>query len=59
MNTDTENIYLDWDWIFNNKPADEMKFVKHLIFDEPILVKMNAHQKIGIITKPGVVNNGR
>jgi CheY-like chemotaxis protein len=59
VNANTEKIFLDWDWILENKPADELKYVKHLIFDKPLLVKMNAHQKIGIITKPGVVNNGR
>lgn len=59
VNTNNENTFLDWNWILGRKPAEEKKFVKHLIFDKPIVVKMNAHQKIGIITKPGVVNNGR
>jgi CheY-like chemotaxis protein len=59
VNMNTENIFLDWNWILEKKPAEEMKFVKHLIFDKPIIVKMNAHQKIGIITKPGVLENGR
>ncbi|MBN1632593.1 MAG: histidine kinase [Ignavibacteria bacterium] len=59
VNTNTENTFLDWNWILDRKPADEKKFVKHLIFNKPITIKMNAHQKIGIITKPGVAGNGR
>jgi len=40
-------------------PSEEKKYVKHLSFNEPIIVKMNAHQKIGLIIKPGVSTNGR
>lgn len=47
--------YIDWDWLMQNKPVEEMEFTKHLNFKKPISVKINGHKNVGIITKPGII----
>jgi CheY-like chemotaxis protein len=44
--------FLDWKWINSQNPEEEKLFVKHLHFDQPIIVKMNGHSDKGIILKP-------
>ncbi|HZW38474.1 MAG TPA: PEP/pyruvate-binding domain-containing protein [Ignavibacteriaceae bacterium] len=45
--------YIDWDWLLKQQPVEEIGFTKHLAFEEPITVKINGHQNIGVILKPG------
>jgi CheY-like chemotaxis protein len=44
---------IDWQWLTRQKPLEELKFTKHLQFDEPITVKINGHKNKGVILKPG------
>jgi CheY-like chemotaxis protein len=44
--------YLDWEWLLKQKPVDKMEFIRHLSFNEPILIKMNGHKNKGVIFKP-------
>jgi len=44
---------IDWEWLGSQTPVEELKFTKHLQFNEPILVKINGHKNKGIIIKPG------
>ena len=45
--------FINWDWLNGEEPASELKFTKHLRFEEPINVRINGHQNKGIIMKPG------
>jgi len=53
QNNDPES-FLDWDWIRSNKSGNEMKYTKLITFKDPIIIKMNGHEKKGLIYKPGV-----
>jgi hypothetical protein len=46
--------FIDWDWLNNQKPEEELVFTKHIKFTEPISVKINGHENRGVILKPGV-----
>jgi hypothetical protein len=46
--------FIDWDWLNNQKPEEELVYTKHLKFDKPISVKINGHESRGVILKPGV-----
>lgn len=52
VNTNNKNCFLDWDWLTGIKAVEEKRFVKHICLDEPLTVKMNAHDNLGIILKP-------
>jgi CheY-like chemotaxis protein len=45
--------FINWDWLNQLHAERELKFAKHLRFDEPINVRINGHQNKGIILKPG------
>ncbi len=47
--------FIDWDWINNQKPEEELLYTKHLKFDQAISVKINGHENRGVILKPGVI----
>ncbi len=44
--------FIDWDWLLSINPTEELKFTKHLSFDEQIIVKINGHKTSGVILKP-------
>lgn len=46
--------FIKWDWLREQPAVEEMKYVRHLCFDEPIVTKINGHKNLGIILKPGV-----
>jgi CheY-like chemotaxis protein len=50
--------FIDWDWLVSQPPMEEKKFVTHLQFREPLLVKINGHIGAGVIYKPGRVWRG-
>lgn len=45
--------FLDWSWIRQQTAEEEMQYIKHLHFTNPLIVKMNGHSNKGIILKPG------
>jgi CheY-like chemotaxis protein len=45
--------YIDWDWLRQQPAAEELRFTRHLQFEEPIVAKINGRKNIGIILKPG------
>jgi hypothetical protein len=53
VNTFTQNGFINWDWLLEQKPANETTYVKHLYFKRPLTVKISGHQNKGIILKPG------
>ncbi len=46
--------FVDWEWLLQQPVAESSTFVRHLVFDKPIVVKMNGRKNRGIIYKPGV-----
>ncbi|MBP8976432.1 MAG: histidine kinase, partial [Bacteroidetes bacterium] len=44
--------FIDWDWLFQQKPYIQMEFVTHYRFGKPLDIRINAAQKKGIIKKP-------
>ena len=44
---------LDWSWIGTQPEHARRSFVRHLRFDQPLVVRMNGQKQQGIILKPG------
>jgi hypothetical protein len=44
--------FLDWEWLLAQTPAESRPFTRHLRFDRPLVVKVNAQQNKGVILKP-------
>ncbi len=53
VNSFTNLGYIDWDWLREQPAAEELRFTRHLQFDEPIVAKINGRKNVGIILKPG------
>lgn len=47
-----DNNFINWDWLLARPPINRTYFVRHLQFDQPIVIKMNGHESKGIILKP-------
>ncbi len=52
INPFTNLGFIDWEWLFKQKPFEEKKFTKHLQFDKPLIIKINGQQNDGVILKP-------
>ncbi|MCX7832738.1 MAG: histidine kinase [Ignavibacteria bacterium] len=52
INSKIKDNFIDWEWLLSLPPIEEKKYVKHIRLDNPIIVKMNTHQKLGVIIKP-------
>jgi len=44
--------FIDWEWLRNQKVKSKMKFVNHVRFEIPLVVKINGQENKGIIIKP-------
>lgn len=44
--------FVDWDWLKNQTPLEELKYVKRINFNSPIIAKINGRQNKGVIYKP-------
>jgi CheY-like chemotaxis protein len=44
--------FLDWEWLLAQTPAESRPFTRHLRFERPLIVKVNAQQNKGVILKP-------
>lgn len=53
VNNTEKTAMLDWNWLLEQKPLEEMNYIKHIRFEKPITIKINGHQNRGIIFKPG------
>ena len=49
--------FVRWDWISEQPARQELHFVRHLRFREPMVVKMNGRKHEGIVYKPGCDRN--
>ena len=46
--------YVDWEWLRAQPARTEGEFVRHLRFEDPVIVKMDGHLRRGVIFKPGM-----
>jgi len=52
VNPGVGNDFVDWEWLASRPALRETSFVRHLRFDEPVVVKMNGKRSQGVILKP-------
>ncbi len=52
VNADFGEGFIDWDWIASQPAEGQMRFVRHLRFESPLVVKMNGRMNKGLIYKP-------
>jgi hypothetical protein len=52
VNPELGEGFVDWFWLTAQPSVSEMEFVRHLRFDEPVVVKMDGSRNEGIIIKP-------
>ncbi|MBI4503867.1 MAG: histidine kinase [Gemmatimonadetes bacterium] len=53
VNAAANEGFVDWDWIASHPAHFELPLVRHLRFDQPLLVKMGGKGGWGVIYKPG------
>jgi CheY-like chemotaxis protein len=53
VNQDVGEGIVDWEWLAGRPAVRETRLVRHLRFDEPIVVMMNGKTNQGVIFKPG------
>ncbi len=54
VNPDVHDGFVDWEWLAAQPASEESEFVRHLRFDEPIVIAINGRVHSGIMLKPGV-----
>jgi CheY-like chemotaxis protein len=52
VNPDEDQGFLDWEWLARQPAIEELEFVRHLRFKDPVVVKMNGKKNEGVILKP-------
>jgi hypothetical protein len=45
--------FVDWDWLLEQKPTQSLPLSRLIRFNDPLTIKINGHQGIGVILKPG------
>jgi CheY-like chemotaxis protein len=58
VNTDAGDGRVDWEWLSKQPAVSEGAFVRHLRFQQPLVVKMNGTRRQGVILKPGGTPDG-
>ena len=53
VNEDSRQGFVDWDWIAQQPARAEHGPLRHLRFEEPIVVEMDGRRAEGAIYKPG------
>jgi len=54
VNEGNEAEFVDWNWLAGHADEERLGAVRHLRFDEAIVIKMNGRAGEGLITRPGV-----
>lgn len=44
--------FIDWDWMNNQKPEKELKFIKHINLDQPLVIKLDGRSGHALVNKP-------
>ncbi len=58
INSFSNEGFVDWDWLAEQKEVESREYTRLLHFDEPLIVRMDGHTNRGIILKPGTITNG-
>jgi hypothetical protein len=53
VNEDLGEGFVDWSWLAAQPARSERRFVRHLRFDQPLVVKMNGRKQEGVVYRPG------
>ncbi|MDX1430701.1 MAG: PEP/pyruvate-binding domain-containing protein, partial [Rhodothermales bacterium] len=48
--------WVDWAWLEQQEHLNDNSFVRHLRFEQPVVVRMNGMTKEGVMLKPGSVD---
>jgi hypothetical protein len=59
VNPDAADGFMDWDWLGTQPAVEEQGYVRHMRFDEPLVVVMNGANSQGVIFKPGMDGGAR
>jgi hypothetical protein len=54
VNAEAGEGFVDWDWVAAQPSQGELGFVRHLRFEQPVVVKMGGRDGRGAIYKPGM-----
>lgn len=52
VTSDKEAGFVNWKWLAQHPARREMTYIRHLRFENPIIIKMNGRKNKGIILKP-------
>ena len=52
VNADAGEGFVRWDWLAAQPATSERGAVRHLRFEEPVVVQMNGSRNEGVICKP-------
>ncbi len=53
VNPEVGEGWVDWEWLAARPAMQESAGVRHLRFDEPLLIQMSGRQNSGLVLKPG------
>jgi hypothetical protein len=53
VNQDAGEGFVDWEWLAAQPAVKESRTVRHVRFDEPLVITMNGKTNQGVILKPG------
>lgn len=54
VDSDGADGFVDWEWLSEQPAVSEVGAVRHLVFEEPLMVKVNGRHHEGVIFKPGL-----
>ncbi len=52
VDCNTDNCFIDWEWLTKSKAIEEYSFTRHLRFKKPLLTKISGQKNKGVIYKP-------
>ncbi len=52
VNASQNSGFIDWDWLKNSPSHSELEYTRHLVFENPMQIKLNGRKGRGVILKP-------
>ncbi|MFW9923029.1 MAG: PEP/pyruvate-binding domain-containing protein [Candidatus Thorarchaeota archaeon] len=52
MKYGAENYFFDWEWLLQQKPIKDLKYVCHIRVKQPFMIRIDANKREGFIIKP-------
>ncbi|MBI4534892.1 MAG: hypothetical protein HY708_01350, partial [Ignavibacteriae bacterium] len=52
INSMIKQGFVSWEWLLTQEATEERDYIRHLRFENPVVVKINGHKHRGIILKP-------